>query len=98
MLSELNFSFIALLFGSHAKGIPNKHSDIDILTVGGDEKEIRSTLSLFPSKLHLTPLGPKEFIHMAKSKEFSVVGEAIKNNVILIGIEEYYRLMDNALR
>jgi hypothetical protein len=32
---------------------------------------------------------------MAKSKEFSVVSEVIKKNIILIGIEEYYRLLGN---
>jgi hypothetical protein len=32
---------------------------------------------------------------MLKTKEFSVVSEAIKNNIILVGIEDYYRLMEN---
>jgi len=98
MLAELNFTFIALLFGSYAKGNANKHSDIDIIAIGGDEKEIQSTLSLFPDKIHLTHVGFKDFIQMAKSKEFTVVSEAIKNNIILIGIEEYYRMMENANR
>ena len=95
-LSELQFPFIALLFGSHAKGKANKHSDIDILTIGGDEKEIRSIISLWPEKIHLTSVTYKDFIHMAKSREFTVVSEAIKNNIILVGIEEYYRLVSNA--
>lgn len=94
-LSELGFPFIALLFGSHRKGTANKHSDIDILTVGGNEKEIQATLSLLPDKIHLTALTYENFVHMAKSREFTVVSEAIKNNVILIGIEEYYRLLKN---
>lgn len=95
-LSELRFPFIALLFGSHAKGKANKYSDIDLLTIGGDEKEISSIISLWPEKIHLTQVTYKDFINMAKSKEFTVVSEAIKNNIILIGIEEYYRLMSNA--
>jgi predicted nucleotidyltransferase len=95
-LAELNFAFIALLFGSHAKGTATKHSDIDILTIGGDEKAIRSTISLLPDKIHLTHVSYEDFMHMAKSKEFTVVSEAIKNNIILIGIEEYYRLLSNA--
>ena len=95
-LSELRFPFIALLFGSHAKGKANKHSDIDLLTIGGDEKEIRSIISLWPEKIHLTSVTYKNFIHMAKSREFTVVSEAIKNNIILVGIEEYYRLLSNA--
>lgn len=95
-LAELKFPFIALLFGSHAKGTADRHSDIDILAVGGDEKEIKAALSLLPRQIHLTHVSYEEFIHMAKSKEFTVVSEAIKNNVILIGIEEYYRLIKNA--
>ena len=98
MLSDLNFSFIALLFGSHSKGTANKHSDIDILAAGGEGKEIESALSLFPDKIHLTHVSFKDFIHMAKSKEFTAVSEAIKNNIILIGIEEYYRVMENVNR
>ncbi len=95
-LSELQFPFVALLFGSHVKGAAGRQSDIDILTIGGNEKEIRAALSLWPEKIHLTSIAYKDFIHMAKSREFSVVSEAIKKNIILIGIEEYYRLLENA--
>lgn len=95
-LEELKVAFIALLFGSHAKGTANKHSDIDILTIGGDQKEIKATLSSLPDKIHLTAITYDEFLNMAKSREFTVVSEAIKNNIILIGIEEYYRLLKNA--
>ena len=95
-LAELNFVFVALVFGSYAKGTANKHSDIDILTIDGDEKEIKSAISLLPNKIHLTTLSCDEFIQMVKSKEFTVVSEALKNNIILIGKEEYYRLLSNA--
>ena len=95
-LAELNFSFIALLFGSYAKKTADKHSDIDILAIGGDEKEIKVTISLLPDKIHLTCITYNNFIHMAKSKEFTVVSEVLKNNIILIGIEDYYRLIKNA--
>ncbi|MEK6857320.1 MAG: nucleotidyltransferase domain-containing protein [Nanoarchaeota archaeon] len=95
-LAELNFVFVALLFGSHAKGTATKHSDIDLLTIGGDEKEIKNVLSLLPDKIHLTQIKYVDFINMAKSREFTVVSEAIKNNIILIGVEEYYRLLKNA--
>lgn len=95
-LAELKFPFIALVFGSYAKGTAGRHSDIDILTIGGDEKAIKKTISLLPDKIHLTTLSYEDFIHMTKSKEFTVVSEASKNNIILIGIEEYYRLLSNA--
>lgn len=92
-LAELNFCFIALLFGSHAKKTADRHSDIDILTIGGDEKEIRSALSLLPDKIHLTSINYENFMHMAKTREFTVVSEALKNSIIIIGIEDYYRLL-----
>jgi predicted nucleotidyltransferase len=94
-LSELKFPFIALLFGSYSKGTASKHSDIDILIIGGDEKEINTAISLLPNQIHLTFATYADFIHMAKSKEFTAVSEALKNNIILIGIEEYYRLLEN---
>jgi predicted nucleotidyltransferase len=96
-LSKLEFPFVALLFGSYAKGTQTKHSDMDILAIGGEEKEIESNLTLlFSDKIHLTWMTHKDFLLMAKSREFTVVSEAMKNNVILIGIEEYYRLLENA--
>ncbi|NOQ37772.1 HTH domain-containing protein [archaeon] len=95
-LADLEYPFIVLLFGSYAKGTADKHSDIDILTVGGDEKEMHAVVSLLPDKIHLTAVNYKDFISMAKSRGFNVVNEVIKNNIILIGIEEYYRLLKNA--
>lgn len=95
-LAELKFPFVALLFGSYARMAMSKHSDVDILAVGGDEKELRAAISLLPDKIHLTTVTYESFIHMARSKEFTVVSEAMKNNIILIGIEEYYRLLKNA--
>jgi predicted nucleotidyltransferase len=95
-LSELKFPFIALLFGSYAKGTAKKHSDIDILTIGGNEEEIEKSISLLPDKIHLTSVSYESFIRMVKSKDMSVVSEALKKNIILIGIEEYYRLLKNA--
>jgi len=95
-LAELKFPFIALLFGSYARGAADKHSDIDILAIGGDENKIRTEISLLPDKIHLTAVSYENFISMAKSREFTVVSEALKNNIILVGIEEYYRLLSNA--
>ena len=95
-LAGLNFVFVALLFGSQAKGTAGKHSDIDLMTIGGDKKEIEKIASIWPDKIHLTALSAEDFILMAKSREFTVASEAIRNNIILIGKEEYYRLLKNA--
>lgn len=95
-LSTLRFPFIALLFGSFAKDKQSKHSDIDIMTIGGSIRNIEKEISLLPDKIHLTSITYEEFIEMARSREFSVVSEAMRNNIILLGIEEYYRLLKNA--
>jgi predicted nucleotidyltransferase len=96
-LNSLKFSFIALIFGSYAKGTASNSSDIDLMVIGDEsrEKEINSVLSVLPLKIHLLFFTNDEFLKMAQSKEFSVVGEAIQNNIILIGIEDYYRLMED---
>ncbi len=96
-LAKLEFPLIILLFGSHVKGTATKHSDIDLLLISDEEhfKKVQDTINIFPQKIHLTPVTYESFIRMATSKEFSVVSEAIKKNIILIGIEEYYRLLKN---
>jgi predicted nucleotidyltransferase len=97
-LFELQFPFIALLFGSHTKGKATKHSDIDLLIICEEKREhqIQEIFDLFPLKIHPSFTRFGDFIKMLKTKEFSVVTEAVKNNIILIGIEDYYRLIENA--
>lgn len=97
-LVELKFPFIALLFGSQVKGTANKHSDMDLLIISRDKeaREVENKLKLLSYKIHLTAVTYESFIRMAKNKEFTVVSEAIKKNIILVGIEDYYRLLKNA--
>ena len=94
-LNELKFPLIVLLFGSFIKKKQDKHSDIDLLVISEEQKEVEQAISLIPINIHLTNISSKEFLDMTKSKEFSVVSEAIKKNIILIGIEDYYRLIKN---
>jgi len=97
-LAELKFPFILLMFGSYAKGTQTKHSDIDLLLIINKENfgAVKNQISILPLNTHLTNVSYESFIRMATSKEFSVVSEALKKNIILIGIEEYYRLLKNA--
>lgn len=88
-------NFILLLFGSYAKNNQTKHSDIDMLAITEDPKEIENITNLIPKKIHLTTVSYQEFINMKNSKEVTVGTEVMKNNIILIGIEEYYRLLQN---
>ena len=66
------------------------------MIIGGDKKEVEKAISLLPDKIHLTQINYESFIRMARSKELSVVSEVLKKNIILLGIEEYYRLLKNA--
>ena len=34
---------------------------------------------------------------MAKSRNLQLYSEAIKRNILLVGIEDYYRLMENVV-
>ena len=97
-LKEINKQFIVLLFGSQVKGTATKHSDIDLLIVSDKEveKEVGNKLRLFSYNIHLTPISYEGFIRMNKSKEFTIVSEAVKKNIILVGIEDYYGLLKNA--
>jgi hypothetical protein len=97
-LSSLSFHFIAMVFGSQVTGKANKGSDIDLLVVCEKERKdaIHGVVDTLPLNIHLTIVGSEDFLKMLKSREFSVVSEAVKRNIILIGIEDYYRLLENA--
>lgn len=96
-LNNINLPFIALLFGSFAKKEAGKFSDIDILVISEEAKAVEQAISLLPLNIHLTAIKTSEFLEMAKSREFTVVSEAIKRNILLVGIEDYYRLMENVV-
>ena len=96
-IKKINQQFILILFGSYAKEKETKYSDIDLLLISDKEgsKIIENELELIPLKIHLTSVSYKDFIDMLKSREQSVVTEAIKKNIILFGLEDYYRLISN---
>lgn len=94
-LENIQKEHVTLLFGSFAKGTQNKNSDVDLLIITDYEKEINQELNILPLDIHTTFITINEFLMMAKSKEFSVVREALKRNIILVGIDNYYRLLKN---
>ena len=97
-LESLKFFFVLLIFGSYAKGTSKKSSDIDVMAIcdEGRKNEIRREMSLMPLDIHLSAFTPEEFRDMLNKKEFSVVSEAARRNIILIGIEDYYRMIEDA--
>lgn len=94
-LENVNEQFILLLFGSYAKNMQTKNSDMDLLLISNDADVLKRQLDILPLKIHLTVVSNAEFVSMLNSKKFTVVSEAVKNNVILFGVEEYYRFLKN---
>jgi predicted nucleotidyltransferase len=93
-LSSVNF--ILLLFGSYAKKKANSKSDIDLMFIvpfSKIENEIEKILSLLPFKIHYLIFTEEQFRKMKDAKELNVVKEAIKDNIILYGIEQYYTIL-----
>jgi len=87
--------FIFLIFGSYAKSKQTMSSDIDMLFISNDknlEEKILSILSLIPIRTHALVFTEEEFIRMKDSKKPNVVKEAIEDNIILYGTENYYKL------
>ena len=91
--------YVLLLFGSYAKKTQTKSSDIDLIVICPDgledafEKDINRTARSMPLPLHPLVFSESQFIEMANAKEPNVGQEALKNNVILYGIEQYYEMM-----
>lgn len=95
-LAKINSQFILILFGSYAKKQETKNSDIDLLLITNEPKPIEREIHLIPLNIHITHVTYENFNSMLKSKEFTVVSEAIKKNILLFGAEDYYRMIKNA--
>ncbi|MBI4439850.1 nucleotidyltransferase domain-containing protein [Candidatus Woesearchaeota archaeon] len=91
--------YILLLFGSYAKKTQTKGSDIDLMFICADglenafEKEVSRIARSMPLPLHALVFSESQFIGMINAKEPNVGQEALKNNVILYGIEPYYEMV-----
>lgn len=72
---------LAILFGSYAKGLAKKDSDIDIY-VDTTNKKIKKELEMLDSKLS---------VKIGKyNKNALLIKEIEKNHIIIKGIEKYY--------
>lgn len=91
--------YVLLLFGSYAKRTQTKSSDIDLMVICPDgledafEKDVNRAAHSMPLPLHPLAFSESQFIEMVNAKEPNVGQEALKNNVILYGIEQYYEMM-----
>jgi len=90
--------YILILFGSYADKSNTKSSDIDICLITDNKKvnkQVNDIVSITPLNLHLQEFTTHDFLKMIKSKETNVGNDIIKNNIILYGIESFYKLVNN---
>ena len=91
--------YVLLLFGSYAKKTQTGKSDIDIMFIVSDgteekiEKKVHQAVNILSLPIHNLIFSESQFIDMVNAKEFNVGKEAVKHNVILHGIENYYELI-----
>ncbi len=91
--------YMLLIFGSYAKKTQTKNSDIDLMFIVPDgkeelfEKDVHRTAKSFPLQIHSLVFSEKQFSEMVDAKKSNVGQEALKNNIILYGIETYYEMI-----
>ena len=91
--------FILLIFGSYAKGIQTIKSDLDLLIIVQDKKDIKEIEDAFHKTYTKVKKAPN-FIDVNDFKEMlyninvlNIGNEAKKTHIIIYGVEEYYGLL-----
>lgn len=90
-----NPHFVAVIFGSYAKGKQTKNSDIDLCIIHDNAEEfkkIQRALSIH-SKLQIHEFHYNDFISMLNEKSFNVGHEIVKDGIVLKNIEGYYEMI-----
>ncbi len=91
--------YMLLIFGSYAKKTQTKNSDIDLMFIVPDgkeelfEKDVHRAARSLPLPIHYLVFSEKQFLDMNNAKESNIGQEALKNNIILYGIETYYEMI-----
>lgn len=97
--------YILILFGSYAKEKIKKDSDIDLLFIIQDRKDIEiykekinKTLRLHTTmKEHFNIVSTKDFIDMLNQK-YTVGRSAFEHGIVLFGTEPYYAMVKEYVR
>lgn len=91
--------YIMILFGSYAKGAAKKSSDVDLLFVVQNKKDvektkkkIRSVLSSTNIKIEFEIITTEWLVKMFEERH-SVGREVLEGSIILHGAEQYYTLV-----
>ena len=96
-IQELAYPFvIVLVFGSYAKKLEDKNSDLDLCVISDSLnmlKEFEKRFGLSTLKIELQEFSTKEFTSMLEKRPRNLGHEIFKNNIILFGAEGYYNLI-----
>lgn len=80
---------IICIFGSYAKGIQKKDSDLDLFIVGNfDEKEFNKIGETYGLKISIKGGSKSDFISSLKNKN-PLMNEILENHIILSGYEDF---------
>jgi len=90
--------FVLIVFGSYAKGKQTSGSDIDLLAIVQADKDIRrmedAVLKTYTKiKKSINVVDIRNFKEMIMTKEMNIGNEAMKNHIIIHGVETYYQLI-----
>ena len=102
---KIPISFYTLIItGSYAKNMQKENSDMDIVIIiedSADSKKVYAQLRLqcelnIP-KIHLYVFKKSEVLQMILNNEANYGKEIIKNNFLLFGAENYYKIINEAI-
>ncbi|RLI96379.1 MAG: hypothetical protein DRO96_03250 [Candidatus Aenigmatarchaeota archaeon] len=93
-----------IITGSYANKTQKKESDIDVVLMVDDAletKQVYAELSHFCEmnipKIHLYVFKKSEFLGMLIDKKANYGKEIVKNNLLLFGAENYYKIIGEAI-
>lgn len=104
LASSENLFFVIIVFGSYAKGTQTTKSDLDLLIIVQDKKEIKGIENVIQKvyikvKKSLNFVDINDFKEMIQNtNELNIGNEARKYHIILYGVEEYYQLLKRVYR
>lgn len=98
--------YSVILFGSYAKGEAREKSDIDLMFIVVEAKDVSKLISDICStksfeigrRINSLTIGIKEFENMFKRPERNVSHEIFSSNIILYGSENYYNMILRCLK
>ena len=88
IFSKVGGSGIVCVFGSYAKGVENKNSDLDLLVIGENGNLIGKEGKNFGIDVSIKSGSKKEFRAMLKERG-PFIREILENHVVIFGFEEF---------